>query len=590
MVMSFPCPNRQFFSTFVDVLRYRAAEQPDDMAFDFLKDDQIAEHWTYLSLTRAALAVAAKLQSLHLAGARALLLYPPGSMFIPAFLGCLCSSVIAVPAYPPRPNQKLERLQAIIRDAQALVVLTTASQLREIQKRFSEFPVLRDELQWLATDEVGSDWRTQWCPPSLTSESMAFLQYTSGSTGTPKGVMVTHGNLLHNLEVIRQTLGTTQATRIVSWLPVFHDMGLVGNVLHPLYVGCPATLLSPVEFLRYPVRWLQAITTYRGTVSGGPNFAYDLCVQRVKDKDLAALDLRTWDIAFNGAEPVRASTLESFLERFGPCGFQHSAFYSCYGMAETTLLVTGGSKEKVPTVKGVDKTALEQNRVVTIQVQENAPDLRAAKLVSCGYPGLDLEVRIVDPATCEPLEEGAVGEIWVSGKSVAAGYWNRPQETQEIFKARLADTLKGIGGVFLRTGDLGCLLQGELFITGRIKDIIIIRGKNYYPQDIELTLEQSHPALQPNSCAAFTIEVKEEPRLVIVQEVKRSYLRSLDVREVIGNIRQAIASQHALESPHAIVLVRPGQVPKTSSGKVRRYACRNAFRQGLLKLALPQNE
>ena len=563
-------------STLVDLLGYRAQNQSDCTAYTFLQDGETASiRLTYKELDLKARAIAARLQRMEVTVSRALLLYPAGLEFIAAFFGCLYAGVVAVPAYPPRRNQNMSRLQAIVDSSQATVALTNQSLLGNIEGSFAQNPELA-ELRWLATDNIASDLAEAWQEPEVSSDSLAFLQYTSGSTGTPKGVMVSHGNLLHNLALIHKCFGHTPNSQGVIWLPPYHDMGLIGGVLQPLYGEFPVTLLSSVDFLQKPVRWLQAISRYKATTSGGPNFAYDLCVRKIKPEQLASLDLSSWEVAFTGAEPIGAETLEQFARTFGPCGFRKEAFYPCYGMAETTLIVSGGLKTALPIVRSFKAAALEQNRVVPAAGKQEGN--RA--IVGCGHTWLDQKIVIVDPESLTPCPDNQVGEIWVSGLSVAQGYWNRPEETKQTFDAYLADTGEG---PFLRTGDLGFLQDGELFVTGRIKDVIIIRGQNHYPQDIEMTVEKSHPALRPGCGAAFAVDVKGSERVVVVAEVERSYLRKLDVNEVVGNIRQAMTAQHALDV-YATVLVKTGSIPKTSSGKIQRHACRSGFLAGSLNV------
>lgn len=562
-------------STFVDLLTYRAQTQPNRTAYVFLhRGETEVGRLTYQELDRQARAIAARLQSLGATGERALLLYQPGLEFVAAFMGCMYASVVAVPAYPPRRNQKLTRLQAILDNAGAMVVLTTSTLLENVERRFAEDPQLAT-MQWLTTDNIASELASDWQKPTISSDTLAFLQYTSGSTGTPKGVMVSHGNLLHNSALIHKCFEHTPDSRGVIWLPPYHDMGLIGGVLQPLYGGFPVALMSPVDFLQQPLRWLQAISRYRGTTSGGPNFAYELACSKITPEQKASLDLSSWEVAFTGAEPVRAETIERFAATFEPCGFRKEAFYPCYGMAETTLIVSGGLKVEIPVVQQVEGAALEQNRVVAARGEEGS-----RKIVGCGKSLVDGKIAIVDPKSLTLLPDNQVGEIWVAGSSVAQGYWERPQETEATFNAYLADTGEG---PFLRTGDLGFLQEGELFIAGRIKDAIIIRGQNHYPQDIELTVEKSHPALRPNCGAAFAVEVNGSERLVIVQEVKRSYLRKLNVKEVVESIRRAVTAEHNLQV-YATVLVKTESIPKTSSGKIQRHACRTGFLAGTLNV------
>ena len=557
------------FSTLVDLLRYRALHQPGQLAFTFLQDGETASiSLTYQELDRQARAIAAELQSLGVSGERALLLYPPGLEFIAAFFGCLYAGVVAVPAYPPQSNRPMPRLQAILADSQATVVLTTTQLLVNGSRRFAHAPDL-EVLRWLVTDSVAGGLEDSWQETAVTSDTLAFLQYTSGSTAAPKGVMVSHGNLLHNERMIQQAFGHTEQSIVVGWLPLYHDMGLIGNVLQPLYLGRPCILMSPVAFLQKPFRWLMAISRYRATTSGGPNFAYDLCVRKITPEQRATLDLSRWEVAFTGAETVRAETLERFAAAFEPCGFRREAFYPCYGMAETTLIVSGGLKGAVPVIKTVQGGALEQNHAVPASGGEAG----ARTLVGCGKSLQEQQIAIANPETLSRCEPDEIGEIWVSGPSVAQGYWNRPEETEQTFNAYLADTY---GGPFLRTGDLGFLQDGELFVTGRLKDLIIIRGRNHYPQDIELTVEQSHPALQAGCGAAFAVEVEGEERLVVVASVERSYLRRLVVDEVVGAIRKAVSEQHELQV-YAVLLLKTGSIPKTSSGKIQHHACRSGF-------------
>lgn len=557
--------NQRTHTSLLDILSYRAQFQPDQQAYIFLQDGETeSAALTYRELDQQARAIAAYLRPWQ--GERALLLYPSGLEFIKAFFGCLYAGVVAVPIYPPKRNQKLSRLLAIAEDAQAKIALTTTSNLNEIEQRWEAKTELTD-LTLVASDALTTDPRD--CQPYTAQASdIAFLQYTSGSTGTPKGVMVSHGNILHNQQLIQQAFGHSERSVGVGWLPLFHDMGLIGHVLQPLYVGFPSVLMPPVAFLATPLRWLKAISKYRATTSGGPNFAYDLCVDKISPEQLASLDLSSWDLAYSGAEPVRAETLTKFSQKFSTCHFQHHAFYPCYGMAETTLFVTGGKKSDEPVVETV---LVDEANPMAIASPETHPDGR--QFVGCGRPYLDTTVTIVDPTTHLTCPDGQIGEIWVSGGSVAAGYWNATLATQETFHANI----QGNGQIpFLRTGDLGFINQGELFVAGRLKDLIIIRGRNHYPQDIELTVQKAHPALRENCGSAFTVEIEGQEKLVVVQEVKRTYLRDLNTDVVIGEIRQQVAANHELQV-YAVMLIKTGSIPKTSSGKIQRSACRKAF-------------
>jgi acyl-CoA synthetase (AMP-forming)/AMP-acid ligase II len=555
------------YLSWIDLLVDKAHCNPDKVLYRFLRGDQEPCSLTFLQLDQRARAIATHLQSLNLSGERALLIYPSGLDFIASFFGCLYAGVIAVPAYPPRRNQSMSRLESIIEDAQAAVVLTCTTLLESIQNRIVEHPQLQ-ALYWLSTDTLSDDLAADWQKPDVTASTLAFLQYTSGSTGMPKGVMITHGNLLHNSAVIQQGFGSDSTLKGVIWLPPYHDMGLIGGVLQPLYAGGEVVLMSPMDFLQRPLRWLQAISCYRGTVSGAPNFAYDLCVQKTTQQQREGLDLSSWEVAFTGAEPIRAETLKQFNEAFECCGFRPEAYYPCYGMAETTLMMTGGQKSLPPVIYEVDSAALEQKQVVTADAAQEG----SRKLVSCGQPSLGQKLVIVDTDSCCICTEDRVGEIWVSGASVSQGYWNQTKEKAKLFNA-YADTGEG---PFLRTGDLGFLHNKDLFITGRLKDVIIIRGQNHYPQDIEFTVQCSHLAFSPNGGAAFMVDIENVEKLIIVQEVERTYLRKLNVTDLVKVARQAIASQHGLEL-HSVLIVKPGSIPKTSSGKIRRFACRDEF-------------
>ncbi|MCA1633580.1 MAG: condensation domain-containing protein, partial [Acidobacteria bacterium] len=410
------------------------------------------------------------------------------------------------------------------------------------------------------------------------ADTIAFLQYTSGSTTTPKGVVITHRNLLHNQRLIQQAFGQSAQSVILSWLPFYHDMGLIGGVLQPLFLGAKCILMSPTAFLQRPLRWLEAISAYRATTSGGPNFAYDLCVDKTTTEERAALDLSSWSVAFNGAEPVRAETLSRFMAAFEPCGFRHEAFYPCYGLAEATLLVSGGHAGNAPTIKNVAADALVANRAASATTSGTRRDI-----VGSGLLPPQQKVVIADPHEATICAPGEVGEIWVSGQSVAKGYWRAREET-DAFKAYISNTGEG---PFLRTGDLGFIENGELFVTGRLKDLIIIRGVNYYPQDIELTVEQSHVALRKGAGAAFSVEAGGQERLVVVQEL--DVRAKLDADEVIDAIRRAVTEAHELQI-YAVALIRLNSIPKTTSGKIQRYACREGFLNDGLKMVACDKE
>ncbi|MEW6738174.1 MAG: fatty acyl-AMP ligase, partial [Acidobacteriota bacterium] len=563
-------------TTITDLLEQRVELQPRRLAYSFLVDgEDKSQTLTYLELQQKAKAIATMLQEFKVEGGQALLLFPPGLDYITAFFGCLYAGVIAVPVYPPDPgrlDRTLPRLLAIASDAQPKVVLTTAAILSMAEYMFSEDANFQT-VRWLATDNIKDELAADWREITIGNDSIAFLQYTSGSTATPRGVKITHGNLLNNLAAIYQCFELSDDSKGVIWLPLYHDMGLIGGILQPLYGGLSVTLLSPLAFLQKPLRWLQAISNTKADISGGPNFAYDLCVRKVTAQEREALDLSCWQLAFNGAEPVRIETMERFANTFEPCGFRKEAFYPCYGLAEGTLIVSGGKKFSLPTICTVRKSLLEENRVV---ITESAGEDGQA-LVSCGKAIKDEKIVIVDTKTLTLCSSEQVGEIWISGPCVAQGYWNQAEQSANVFQAYLADTKEG---PFLRTGDLGFLQNEELFVVGRLKDLIIIRGRNFYPQDIELSVEKSHKALRRGCCAVFSVEIDSEERLVVMAEVERDYAKlATNNEEIIKAVRGAIAKVHEL-SVYAVVLLKAGNIYKTSSGKIQRHACREAFLSG----------
>ena len=555
-------------TTLIDRLQEQASIQPDKRAFTFLADGETEiDSLTYQQLHEKARAIAFVLQNYQAQKQRALLLYQPGLDFITAFLGCLYAGVVAVPVYPPRANRSIERLLAIVEDAGASFALTTQSIQDQIASKFSAHNA-SERVQFIATDTFELNLAAGWQHPDITTDSLAFLQYTSGSTGKPKGVMVSHGNLMANSATIQHGFQNQREHILTSWLPPYHDMGLIGSIIQPAYVGSSMYLLAPVTFLQRPYRWLQAISKYRGQTNGGPNFAYELCVEKITPEQKATLDLSCWELAFSGAEPVRAETIERFSAYFKDCGFDRRAFYPCYGMAESTLMITGADRFAEPVTASFDNKSLEEDRAV-------APKETADKITlvssGCNVPGQKL--IIANPETLNQCPENTVGEIWVKSDSVARGYWGMPEKTASSFDAVLAnDRSSG----WFRTGDLGFLQGGELYVTGRLKDLIIIRGRNYYPQDIEATVNDAHPAIRAGNVAAFAVEVGGEEKLVVSTEIKRTYLRKLDVAEVTKEIRQRISRNHELPT-HAIVLLKTGSIPKTSSGKIQRHACKAGY-------------
>ena len=561
-------------SDLVRVLQHWAKVRPEQPAIYFTDGENFDadQCLTFGQLDEAARNLAGYLQGFNVAGQRVLLLYPPTIDFVIGFFGCLYAGATAVPAFPPRRNRKGQRIHGIAQDCQAQVALTNEQVRQQIEG--DDNWVEWESVAIIASDSLAQDYTQQWKSPQIAPSDLAVLQYTSGSTGQPKGVMLTHANLMRNTEMITCAFETGQDVCGVSWLPTYHDMGLVGGLLVPIFIGRPMVLMSPMTFLQRPVRWLSTISRYRATTSGGPNFAYQLCVDKVTDQELKGIDLSSWKTAFNGAEPVRAATLRQFSERFAQCGFKHAAFLPCYGMAETTLLVTGGPHAEPPVIRAFDGRQLDAGQVVVCPADAS----EARELVGSGQILPGEEVIIVDEQDCRPLANDEIGEIWVRSPSVGQGYWEREEATLETFGAR---TLDGVGP-YRRTGDLGFLHDQQLYVAGRLKDIIIVRGVNRYPQDIEQTVEQAHSLIQSGLTAAFADQSSKRERLIICAEVqKRSEATEWD--DVIKAIRRSVTEQHELP-PDAVVLVRFGTLPRTSSGKIQRHACRDLFVRDALKV------
>jgi acyl-CoA synthetase (AMP-forming)/AMP-acid ligase II len=563
-------------ATLPELLRRRAAEIGARTAARFLADGEAeSSAVSYSGLELWARAVGALLQeAAGRPGDRVLLVYPPGLEFLGAFLGVLHSGMCAVVVHPPHParrGQFLVRTEGIIRDAGPTIVLV-APGLRSALAGLSD-EQHRRVLTWSAADDVTS-LAAAWHDPASRPGDLAFLQYTSGSTSEPKGVMVTHGNLIGNLRMIHDRfMPADQDGSSVAWLPPYHDMGLVGGMLAPLYFASPVTLMPPLAFVQRPRRWLQAISSTRARISGGPSFAYELCVRKVTPEQRDRLDLRSWEVAFNGAEPVDPRTLEAFAEYFAPAGFDARAFKPCYGLAESTLLVSAVSHAGTPSACAFVKEDLAKG----IATPCIAGAAHGRTLVSCGTPVLT--VAIIDPDRLAECGTGQIGEIWVAGPSVAGGYWNRPAETRETFQARVAGTG---GGPFLRTGDLGFVREGELFVTGRLKDLIIIDGQNHYPQDLERTVSLVLPSLGLGECAAFSVERDGGEELVVV--IGLGGRSSLEPDEVRRQVRAAVTEHHDLRVAD-IVVVKAGRIPRTASGKVRRRSCKAMYLDGTLTAA-----
>jgi acyl-CoA synthetase (AMP-forming)/AMP-acid ligase II/acyl carrier protein len=573
--------------TLVELMRARAAENADKPLFTFLKDgDEKTETLSYAEVDARARGVAAMLVRESLAGKPVVLLYPPGLEYICAFLGCLYASVIAVPAYPPNParlERTLPRLRRLVENAEAPALLTTST-LRDASRAFAELAPELAAKRWLASDDAAAADAAEWHAPAITQETVALVQYTSGSTGTPKGVVLTHANLLHNQKLIASAFHHDASLVGVGWLPLYHDMGLIGNVLGTIWGAGRCVLLSPLDFLVSPVRWLRAISRYRGTTSGGPNFAYEMCTQKVTPEQRETLDLGSWKVAFNGSEPVRAQTLERFHKTFAPRGFRWESFLPCYGLAEASLIVSGELGATGPTITSFDVAKLEiGNRAVPAR----DGDADGRRLVGCGPIAGDLDVRIVDPATRAAVDD-AIGEIWISGGSVGQGYWNDEDTTRETFRA----TISGVPNtMFLRTGDLGFKdPKGQLFIVGRIKDVLIVRGRNYYPHDLERTAEAAHPALRSGCSAAFSVDEAGDVGVVLLAEYDAKRGPGEEAMEAAARaIREAVGDEHELRT-QTVVFLKAGQIPKTSSGKVMRSAAQRAWREGKLEVVHTSTE
>jgi acyl-CoA synthetase (AMP-forming)/AMP-acid ligase II len=561
--------------TLVDLLRERAAGQGDRLAFVFLEDGAVeTQRITYAELDERARAVAARLQETAAAGERALVIYPAGLDFLVGLFGCLYAGLIGIPTPPPeasRLKRTKPRLQSIAHDARASWVLTTES-IRALLEPADQSVFVTRPPRWLTTEGIDRGGALAWRAPHLSGEGLAYLQYTSGSTAEPKGVMIDHRSLLFYAAQLHKVCRYTPESVTVSWLPNFHDYGLVQALLEPLYSATPSYLMSPFAFVKRPAAWLRAITRYRATHSQAPNFAYDLCARRIGPEQCEGLDLSSWRAAGNAAELINPKVLDAFTAKFGPYGFRRSAFCPGYGLAESILIVSSSPEGEDPVIVHLQAEALEEHRIVEAG-HGPGPD-RA--VVGCGRIFPTTRMVIVDPDTRRRCAPDEVGEIWVEDPAVTQGYWGRPEETRRTFRATIAETGEG---PFLRTGDLGFLRDGEIFVVGRIKDLIIIRGTNHHPQDIEWTVQAAHPVLRPENGAAFSVLLGGEEKLVVVQEVELAHTEVLRVDEIGRIIRGEVAESHDL-NVFALLLLRRGSLPKTASGKLQRQACRRFFTHG----------
>ncbi len=555
--------------TIVARLFAHAQSIPNAVAFRYLQDlESPPQELSYKSLWQEAAAIADFLRSVAAPGSRVMLFFPPGMAYIKAFYGCLLARMIAVPLYPPRRNVKSDRIINVAQSCQSTVALTTQSELASVQASWGEQNTFRLPLCFYATDEIdGASQSVIFCT-DIELAAPAFLQYTSGSTGTPKGVIITHNNIMANVKHLSLMAGGNQEDIFVNWLPLFHDLGLITAVLWPVYLGASSTLMAPATFVRNPIVWLKAISRYRGSVCGSPNFAYDLCTNKIADADLLALDLSSWRVAYNAAEPVRAETLNKFTARFSACGFHAQAFYPGYGMAEATVFITGGVSSEKPTQLNVNKRMIAEHK---LELVDEADDM-AIRIVACGTALPPHDVRIVNPDTGCELASGSIGEIWFAGPSVSPGYWGLLELSNATFNQKIVNQNTN-QNLYLKTGDLGVMWGNELFVTGRIKDLIILRGRNYYPQDIEDSATSAHMALRRGYCAAFSVLENNIELLVVVAEVEREHFRTINVDEIVSAIRQRVVLDYEVNVDQ-VVLLKPYKIPVTSSGKIQRRQTR----------------
>ena len=558
----------------ISALRDKADQMPNKTAFIHItRDCSEKDKISFYQLDLQARHVALYLQDNGLTDRPLIILLGTRTDFITAFFGCIYAGVIVVPVPIPRHGKSWSRVKAIAKNAGAKTLLTDRTTLERIEKDQKRNGLLFSDYQWLTMHEIQKADGSLWQMPELPPDHLAFLQHTSGSTGRPKGVMISHENLIENIQDFSKHFGLSEDSVSVSWLPLFHDMGLIAHVILPVIMGCHTVLMDPLEFIKRPCRWLKAISQYKGTFSGAPNFAYDLCVSRISAEEQSTLDLSSWETAYNGSEPVRASTLKRFCDRFAENGFKPAAFYPVYGLAEATLMVAGKNcGETFSTLDSLEVSQIAETGHLTVQ----------RDLVACGRPTGSQEVAIVDPVSCGRLSEGQIGEIWVCGKNVAQGYWKQTRETKAFFHARhTGDNQQQ----FFKTGDLGLLKDGQLFVVGRIKDILIINGANFSAEDIEYSLALCHSVLSIDGCGVFSIETENGEKAVAACEVPGA-VDAGKARDIISAACRVMSTEYGILL-FDLVLTDPAVLPRTTSGKLQRHICRQNYLEGVLKTQHP---
>ncbi len=555
----------------VSLLLKNADRFEDKALYIFLDNGQNESmRVSYRDVVNKAKAVAAELQENGEKGNHILLLFPAGIEFIVSLFGCFLAGMVAIPAYPPRRKKVDPRFLSILHDAKPSTILAT-QQIHADLEQVDTNGARLDKVRTLIYESIQSNQEHEWINPGVNGDDILLLQYTSGSTGTPKGIMVSHWNMIHNSECIRRSFGFDENMIVVNWLPNFHDMGLIGNLIQPAYVGGSVVTMPPIKFIQEPLNWLKSISEYKGTCSGAPNFAYDYCVDKIPNDADENLDLSSLNVLYSGSEPVRKKTLERFCTRFKGAKFTAKQFFPCYGMAETVLIVTGGDYKADPVYFNADVKALEENLIVAAKDgQESRP------ITACGFPWQGMSVCIVNPETKTGSPSRKIGEIWVKGPSVTLGYWNKSKETKETFHAYIEGS---DDGPWMRTGDLGFIHDGQLYVSGRLKDLIIIRGANFFPNDIEYSVENCHPALRKNASTAFSMDIGDEEKLIIIQEIERAYMHDFNEEEIFESIRKVVFEDHGIQADK-IILARMGSIKKTSSGKTQRFAMRKIYSDG----------